>query len=71
MLSLRELSERFECPIAEVRDAVIRLEFDRLLRVHPQRGIQVMEVDLDFVREAYQLRLMIVLEGARRLIEEP
>lgn len=71
MLSLRELSERFKCPIAAIRDAVIRLECDRLLRVHPQRGIQVMEVDLDFVREAYQLRLMIELEGARRVIEEP
>jgi DNA-binding GntR family transcriptional regulator len=70
MLSLRELSERFDCPIAAVRDAVIRLECDRLLRVHPQRGIQVMEVDLDFVREAYQLRLMIELEGVRRLIDE-
>jgi len=71
MLSLRELSERFDCPIAAVRDAVIRLECDRLLRVHPQRGIQVMEVDLDFVREAYPLRLMIELDGARRLLEEP
>jgi DNA-binding GntR family transcriptional regulator len=70
MLSLRELSERFDCPIAAVRDAVIRLECDRLLRVHPQRGIQVMEVDLDFVREAYQLRIMIELEGARRLVDE-
>lgn len=71
MLSLRELSERFACPIAGVRDAVIRLECDRLLKVHPQRGIQVMDVDLDFVREAYQLRLMIELEGLRRVIEEP
>lgn len=71
MLSLRELAERFDCPIAAVRDAVIRLECDRLLRVHPQRGIQVMEVDLDFVREAYQLRLMLELEGVRHLIEEP
>jgi DNA-binding GntR family transcriptional regulator len=71
MLSLRELSERFKCPIAAVRDAVIRLECERLLKVHPQRGIQVMDVDLDFVREAYQLRLMIEREGARRLLEEP
>ena len=71
MLSLRELCERFGCPTAAVRDAVIRLECDRLLKVHPQRGIQVMDVDLDFVREAYQLRLMIELEGARRVIEEP
>lgn len=71
MLSLRELCERFGCPIAAVRDAVIRLECERLLKVHPQRGIQVMDVDLDFVREAYQLRLMIELEGARRVIDEP
>ena len=71
MLSLRELSERFGCPIAAIRDAVIRLECDRLLKVHPQRGIQVMNVDLDFVREACQLRLMIEREGAQRVIEEP
>lgn len=71
MLSLRELSARVKCPIAGVRDAVVRLECERLLRVHPQRGIQVMEVDLDFVREAYQLRLMIELEGARKLMDEP
>ena len=71
MLSLRELSARFDCPIAAVRDAVSRLDCARRRRGHPQRGIQVMEVDLDFVREAYQLRLMIELEGARRVIEEP
>ncbi len=71
MLSLRELSARFDLPIAAIRDAVIRLECARMLKVHPQRGIQVMDVDLDFVREAYQLRLMLELEGWRRLIAEP
>jgi DNA-binding GntR family transcriptional regulator len=71
MVSLRELSLRVRCPLAGVRDAVIRLECERLLRVHPQRGIQVMEVDLEFVREAYQLRLMIELEGVRRTLEAP
>lgn len=71
MVSLRELSARVRCPLAGVRDAVVRLECERLLRVHPQRGIQVTEVDLDFVREAYQLRLMIELEGIRRLADAP
>jgi len=71
MVSLRELSEHVGCPLAGVRDAVVRLECERLLRVHPQRGIQVTEVDLDFVREAYQLRLMIELEGVRRVAEAP
>ncbi|MEP7207015.1 MAG: GntR family transcriptional regulator [Casimicrobiaceae bacterium] len=71
MLSLRELAHRFRCPVAAVRDVVIRLECERLVRVHPQRGIQVVEVDLDFVREAYQLRLMIERDGLRRVIEEP
>ena len=71
MLSLRELSDALEIPIAGVRDAVVRLECERLLRVHPQRGIQVPEVDLDFVREAYQLRLMLELEGAVRLVGDP
>lgn len=71
MLSLRELAARFACPMAAVRDAVVRLECERLLRVHPQRGIQVVEVDLDFVREAFQLRRLVELEGLRRWMEEP
>lgn len=70
MLSLRELSTDLALPIAAMRDAIVRLECERLLRVHPQRGIQVAEVDLDFVREAYQLRLMIEAEGLRRLARE-
>lgn len=70
MLSLRELSADLELPIAAMRDAIVRLECERLLRVHPQRGIQVAEVDLDFVREACQLRLMIEGEGLRRLARE-
>ena len=71
IMSLRELCGRVRCSIASVRDAVVRLECERLVRVHPQRGIQVMEVDLEFVREAYQLRLMIELEGLRRTLEAP
>ena len=71
MLSLRELAARFACPMAAVRDAVVRLECERLLRVHPQRGIQVVEVDLAFVLEACQLRLLIELEGLRLWLDEP
>jgi DNA-binding GntR family transcriptional regulator len=70
MLSLRELATRFGCPMAAVRDAVVRLECERLLRVHPQRGIQVVEVDLDFVREAFQLRRLLELEGLRRWMDD-
>jgi DNA-binding GntR family transcriptional regulator len=69
MVSLRELVRRLDMPLAAVREALNRLEGEGLVQVFPKRGIQVSPVDMVFMREAFQLRLILEREGLRALIE--
>jgi DNA-binding GntR family transcriptional regulator len=69
MVSLRELVRRLDLPLAAVREALSRLEGEGLVRVFAQRGIQVCSVDVTFMREAFQLRMILELEGIRALAE--
>ncbi len=55
----RELAELAGVSLGNAREAVQKLEHDSLLRVHPQRGIQVADVTIKFIREAFQLRSMV------------
>lgn len=55
----RELAELAGVSLGSAREAIQRLEHDSLLRVHPQRGIQVADVTTRFIREAFQLRAMV------------
>ena len=63
MVSLRDLVKRLDLPLAAVREALSRLEGEGLVRVFPKRGIQVCPVDMSFMREAFQLRLILEREG--------
>lgn len=56
MVSLRQLTQLIDVPITPVRDAIRQLQNEGLVTVHPQRGIQVTEPDMTFVREAFHLR---------------
>lgn len=58
-MTQRELAELAGVSIGNAREAIQRLEHDSLLRVHPQRGIQVADVTTKFIREAFQLRAMV------------
>ena len=69
MVSLRELVERLGTPLAAVREALSRLEGERLVRVYAQRGIQVAPIDMAFMREAFQLRRLLECEGVRALVD--
>lgn len=69
MVSLRELVQRLGTPLSAVREALSRLEGERLVQVFAQRGIQVATVDLAFLREASQLRMILECEGIRALAE--
>ena len=57
----RELAELAGVSLGSAREAIQKLEHDSLLRVHPQRGIQVADVTIWFIREAFQLRSMVEL----------
>lgn len=62
IISQRELVELTGMPLGAVREMIPRLEADGLLRAVPRKGLQVMTVDLELVRNAFQLRRII--EGA-------
>ena len=65
-VSQRELVEITGMPLGAIREMIPRLEADGLIRTVPQRGLQVAQVDLNLIRNAFQLRLMIEREAVTR-----
>lgn len=70
-VSQRELCEILDCPMGAVREALKRLEAEGLINLLPQRGIQIADINLKFINEAFQFRLMIELDAVRRMVAEP
>nr|WP_321457951.1 GntR family transcriptional regulator [uncultured Cohaesibacter sp.] len=63
-ISQRELVTLTGVPLAPVRDALLRLELEGIVQIVAQRGIQIVEAGLRFIRDTYQLRMMIEKEAA-------
>lgn len=59
MVSQRELVDATGLTLGAVREAIPRLEAEGLLTTLPQRGLMVPSLDVGFVRDAYQLRLLM------------
>ncbi|MDO1582667.1 GntR family transcriptional regulator [Rhizobium oryzicola] len=70
-VSQRELVALLGLSIGALRELLPRLQFERLLTVMPQRGIQITQIDLPMIRQAFQLRMALereaVLSAVRRL----
>ena len=47
-----------------IREMVPRLEADGLVHTVPQRGMQVAQVDINLIRNAFQFRLIVEREAA-------
>ena len=60
-LRQEELADRFQVSRIPVRDALLRLEAQGLVRVYPNRGAFVISLSPDEVREVYDMR--VLLEG--------
>ncbi|MDP5219038.1 GntR family transcriptional regulator [Ruegeria sp. 2205SS24-7] len=58
-VSQRELVQLTGFPLGAIREMIPRLEADGLIRTSPQRGLQVLSIDLDLIRNAFQLRQII------------
>jgi DNA-binding GntR family transcriptional regulator len=58
-VSQRELVEITNMPLGAIRELIPRLEAEGLITTVPQRGMQVAHVDLNLIRNAYQLRLFL------------
>lgn len=63
-ISQRELMQLLDMPLGAVRELIPRLEAEGLLRTVPQRGLQIAQVDLKLVNNAFGLRLMLEREAA-------
>jgi DNA-binding GntR family transcriptional regulator len=62
-VSQRELVEITGMPLGAIREMIPRLEADGLIRTVPHRGLQIAHVDLDLIRNAFQLRLLLEREA--------
>lgn len=65
-ITQRELVMITGFPLGAIRELVPRLEAEGLIRTVPHRGMQVPQVDLNLVRNAFQFRLFLE-EAAVRL----
>jgi DNA-binding GntR family transcriptional regulator len=68
-VSQRELVKVIGMPIGPVRDALKQLQAESLVRVIPQRGIHIADVNVKLVREAFGLRALIEGYAVRRFAE--
>lgn len=59
IVSQRELVDLTGMPLGAIREMVPRLEADGLIKTVPKRGLQVLSIDLELVRNAFQLRSII------------
>ena len=63
-VSQRELTEITGMPLGAIRELIPRLEADGLIRTVPQRGMQVAQVDVRLIRDAFGFRMLIEREAA-------
>lgn len=67
----RQLCDVLESPMGAVREALKRLEAEGLINLLPQRGVQIADINMRFINEAFQFRLVIEQEAARKMARAP
>ena len=66
-VSQRELAALTGLPLGAIREVIPRLEAEGLLVTVPQRGLQIANVDVKLVRNAFQLRLALEKEAPAQI----
>lgn len=69
-ITQRELVAITGFPLGAIRELVPRLEAEGLIRTAPQRGMQVPQVDLTLIRNAFQFRLFLEESAVRLFAQE-
>lgn len=67
-VSQRELVKLTGMPLGAIREMIPRLEADGLIRTVPNRGLQIVQVDIGLIRNAFQLRLVLEREALRNFV---
>jgi DNA-binding GntR family transcriptional regulator len=70
-VSQRELCNLLDLPMGAVREALKRLEADGLINLIAQRGVQIADVNVKFINEAFEFRILIESEATRRMARDP
>lgn len=68
-VSQRELVQLLDIPLGAVREMIPRLEGARLIVTVPKRGLQVAQVDLKLIRNAFHIRSMIEREAVAHFVQ--
>ena len=63
-ISQRELVDMSGLSLGAIRELVPRLEGEGLIHTVPKRGMQIAQVDLALIRDAFQFRLFLEKEAA-------
>lgn len=67
VLARQQLADYFKLSTTPIRDALLRLEEERLVDIYPQHLTRVSVIDLTSARQAHVLRLSVELELAHQL----
>lgn len=64
-VSQRRLVELTGLTLGAIRELIPRLEAEGLIKTVPQRGLQIAHIDLNLIREAFQLRVFLRRKRSR------
>jgi DNA-binding GntR family transcriptional regulator len=69
-VSQGELCELLDVPLGPTREALKRLEAESLVRLIPQRGIQITDIGVTLIHEAFEFRTVLELAAVRRFARD-
>jgi len=67
-VSQGELCDLLDVPLGPTREALKRLEAESLVRLIPQRGIQIADIGVTLIHEAFEFRAVIEIAAMRRFV---
>ena len=70
-LTQAEIVKKLGMSLGPLRDAIKRLEWEELVLVAPQRGLQIVLPNIKDIKEAFQLRMILEKEAVRNFTMNP
>lgn len=67
-VSQGELCALLDVPLGPTREALKRLEAESLVKLIPQRGIQITDIGVTLIREAFEFRTILEVAAVRRFV---
>jgi DNA-binding GntR family transcriptional regulator len=68
-VSQGELCALLDVPLGPTREALKRLEAESLVRLIPQRGIQITDIGVTLIHEAFEFRSILEIAAVRQFVK--